>query len=361
MLTDEDLWVKKDPVAWLIMFSLAFYVGSFVMPTYGSDQQRHLYGWQAFLISLPALFDNGKPYWLANSAYWTALLLCFCGRTKAAFPVLSILAFALALSVLFLFPVHDLAELLIGYYVWLSGNSLLAAAASVSVLRQRYFRRVAPRRLRPKQFTLRVLFVMTGFVAVMLAFVVIPINRVHQQRKVVSTIRLLNGQVTYDPTSQSPPRSRFHLLARSIYGEDVFRYVIRVNVGGSGKTVDDSDLQILASLQSLESLSIENAQLSVFGADGLSKLRSLKFLTISDSVVAEGTFERLKRCPALRELTLRGVPLSRNLLEELASLHSVKVNLSLTSTLSTEEMSILARSQNIHTLTFDRVRVPRET
>ncbi len=116
-------------------------------------------------------------------------------------------------------------------------------------------------------------------------------------------------------------------------GEDVFRYVIRVNVGGSGKTVDDSDLQILASLQSLESLSIENAQLSVFGADSLCKLRSLKFLTISDSVVAEGTFERLKRCPALRELTLRGVPLSRNLLEELASLHSVRVHLSLTSTL----------------------------
>jgi|GEM_PF-3649639 len=39
MLTDADIFMKKDPVHWLIIFSLALYVVSFFMPTYGGNQQ----------------------------------------------------------------------------------------------------------------------------------------------------------------------------------------------------------------------------------------------------------------------------------------------------------------------------------
>jgi hypothetical protein len=359
MLTDEDLFRKKDPVAWIMALSFFVHLSSFLLPTYG-DPPR-LYGWQAFLVGLSALFDDGIPVWLANPAYRAAYILYCRGKTKVAFPVLSILACALSLTLVFQLSVHELAVLREGYYVWLSSHFLLLAASAGELL-QRVHRRWVSKGLSWRQFTLRALFVITGIVAVLLAVVIVPINRLRQQRKAVSAIQALNGQVAYDPGTQSP-RSRLRWFARSIYGDDIFRYVVRADMGGRGASVSDSDLRYLASLDKLESLTLENAQLSGAGADPLSNLRSLTHLTISDSVVAEGTFERLQQSPALRELVLRRVPLSNDLLvlDELRCLRNVRVFLTITSTLSTNEMATLTEAQNIHTLRFDRVRVPPET
>gem|GEM_PF-4523505 len=284
------------------------------------------------------------------------MFLYFRGKTTAAFRVLSILAFALALSVIFEFSSYELPQFRIGYYVWLSGHFLLAVA-SAGELCQQFYRRAASKRLYWKVFMLLVSLVTAGMAAV----VAIPINRAHQQQKAVSEIESLNGQVIYDAASQTPTSSRLRWFVRSISGVDISKYVVRANVGGTGKSVDDSNLQALASLHRLESLSLNNAQISGLGTEVLSTLRSLKFLSISNSMVVDGTFERLKRCPALCELSLGSIPLSKNLLQELASLHSVRVYLSITSTLSTEEMSTLAAAQNIHALSFDRVSIPPET
>lgn len=137
MFTDENLLVKKDPVAWLMLFSLSLYVVSFFMQTYGNDQ-KHLYGWQAFLISLNSLFDDGNPLWLANLAYWIALFLYLRRKTNVAFFILSIFAFVLALDAILLLEVNELRT---GYYVWLSGHFVLALA-SASEKCQRYLRRL---------------------------------------------------------------------------------------------------------------------------------------------------------------------------------------------------------------------------
>ena len=356
MLTDEDLFVKRDPIAWVILLSVTFYAGSFLLPIY---EMPRVWGWQAFIVGLFALLDGESLIWLANPAYWTALILYGRRRRKVGMFVLSLIAFGLALSLLFQLDIHELSGLRVGYYAWLSSHFVLVVASAVELYR-RVLRPPASKRLRWKQLSLRALFVVTGVIAVALAIFVMPVVRLRQQRKTVSEIEVLNGQVVYDPALEYS-RSRFRWFARCIYGDDVFQSVLRVRMGGSGKSVGDSDLRYLASLHGLESLSLKNAQLSRVGVAHLSGLPSLTHLTISDSLVAEGTFERLKRIPSLRELTLQRVPLSRDLLEELGSLRSVRVFLTMTSTLSTDEMSTLVESQNIHTLAFDRVRVPPET
>ncbi|MCM2372758.1 hypothetical protein [Aporhodopirellula aestuarii] len=141
MITDDDLFIRKDLVSWLVTASLFAYVASFVMPVVdvrpsllfrGREYPHGIIGVEAFVIAFWAMVSDGDSFvWLANPTYWFAIVLLF--RGSVSFWPLTLSVIALLSPFLM---VHSMNETwLLGYYTWLLSFGFSAAASLIVLWR----------------------------------------------------------------------------------------------------------------------------------------------------------------------------------------------------------------------------------
>jgi hypothetical protein len=120
-----------------------------------------------------------------------------------------------------------------------------------------------PRRKRRwLQFGLATLLGLVTLVAIVLGFIVNPTER---QRRAVAFVERMGGSVRYDDEA----KTRAPAWLRNSVGEDFFRSVISVGLGGT--RVSDEGLVHLNGLTELQSLEMDGTQVS---DAGLAELRA---------------------------------------------------------------------------------------
>lgn len=110
-----------------LQLALAIYAVSFLLPAY---EDRDIFenrvvvhaGWEAFLKAMLWL----EVAWLANPAFWTAVILIVRGRPRLAF---ASAASGALLAARFLVDRKGIDSTRVGYYVWLASMIVLILAA----------------------------------------------------------------------------------------------------------------------------------------------------------------------------------------------------------------------------------------
>jgi len=108
-----------------LQLALAIYAVSFLLPAYEDRYDNRLVvhpGWSAFLQAMLWL----EVAWLANPAFWTAVILVVRGRPRLAF---ASAASGALLAARFLVDQKGIDSLRVGYYVWLASMIVLIVAA----------------------------------------------------------------------------------------------------------------------------------------------------------------------------------------------------------------------------------------
>ena len=139
--------------------------------------------------------------------------------------------------------------------------------------------------------------------------------RVFQQRNIAEHIDNLGGVVAYDfeyidPDDRSARPAGPNPVA-SLLGNDYTQDIVDINIGsGDREAMSDEDLQKIASLPEVLSLSISNGgQVSDAGLEELARLSNLQRLKLVNfSNVTDSGLAVLARLPDLKKLELTNLP-----------------------------------------------------
>jgi internalin A len=162
------------------------------------------------------------------------------------------------------------------------------------------------------RFSLRTLLVFMLLASIGLAWLGNTLLRVRKQRAIVTQIEAAGGRVFYDyqvgwtAKPRDPPGPKF---LRYLLGDDSFAQVVWVDTWGSlGSTTsgEDSDLERLAGLPELNSLSLHSAGFTDEGIPHILNLVSLRQLALHDTRITNGGLERLSAHQSLSGLRLYG-------------------------------------------------------
>lgn len=169
-------------------------------------------------------------------------------------------------------------------------------------------------RLRPKrrwmQFGTRSMLVLTTACGISLGW---RVNEVRRERDALAFVESLGGMVCFDyqcdfdqdenlrvvDPGREPPRSSW---LRSAFGEEYFRHIVVIFVGGANVT--DKDLERFTGLSGLVSLDLPRSKVTDAGVASLARMRQLQMLNLNETQVTDAGLVHLNGLRRLRALGL---------------------------------------------------------
>lgn len=243
------------------------------------------------------------------------------------------------------------AELLRGGH---SLFALLLALIGGLAARQLYLTRepkpATPDRPRRRwyQFRLRTLLIATALIAIVLAWYTSGPQR---QRRAVAAIRSFDGYVQFDyRRNQYVPRPLLDWV-----GEEYFAEVTGVSY--EWNRVDDSALEPLEDLRSLQNLVLSESPLTDVGLARLERLSSLQTLNLRGTPISDASLEHLQHLKNLQELYLSETKITDAGLVHLAAMPQLR-GLYLRGTLITDAgVQQLGRLSQLRTLDLSDTKI----
>ncbi|MGA2031281.1 MAG: hypothetical protein ABSG68_03405 [Thermoguttaceae bacterium] len=149
---------------------------------------------------------------------------------------------------------------------------------------------IAPRpKLRWFQFSLRTLLVFVTLCAFACSWLAVKLQQAKRQREAAAAVEKLGGQVEWSEPSGP-------LWLRRLLGDDLFRSVVDVGLGGT--EVTDAELEHLKGLDQLQSLNLARTNIAGAGLGNLKGLNQLQYVYLGGTQVTDaGVKKRQQALP----------------------------------------------------------------